>query len=192
MLSATAVKNILEILPRRTAGKLATLQCNSGLDPLDIANEHVKDYMNQAGEYNTNFYPLPTPPYVLIFHNSKNSVTTQSLNEHHFDAETENTCVRKLFESGNFPCKSYKDPTATEIFSAISASPNDENLSGLIVFFTGFANNDTLHVTTQSDTDSSFVRVEDIIWCMNDNCRGKPKVSDVFHSTSTTANIAIT
>ena len=124
----------------------------------------------------TQFYPLPTPPRVLIFYSTKDRLSPEeTVDGHKPDAEAEKDCLEKFFDERNIQPKVFKDPTAQQLFSAIEAAQTDSGLSGLVVFIMSHGEKGIVSVKGRPD----YVPLQDVIIHMN---RGpavnKPKVDD--------------
>lgn len=169
--STEMIRSILTILHREVALNLAKLQDNSNRVPRDYCNGLKRDFVDQAGSYVIDFYPLDKPPAVLIFYNT-NDRHTQELDVHTADAEAEKDCVYKFFTDRNFVCHTRRNPTAGDVFSAISHSQNDENLSGLIVFIMAHGHKGVISLKGHSEC----VPLNHIISYMCVSTAAKPKV----------------
>lgn len=171
------------------------LQCINKL-PRDmiISLCHKKDHNNQtaadlttdtfsrvqlkhAAADSINFYHLLTPPQVLIFYcPDNNGVFLGPKLPQKADQRSENitNTLEKYFTSKNYPCSVFRNPTATEIFSSISAATDGSNIAGLMVFLLSQPFDGVLRVKGIP----SFVSVDDLITQMSPpSTRDVPKVS---------------
>lgn len=165
--SAVTMKGILAILPKLTTVYISRMPNTKGRMAHDVAkSERIRRYLETGGSYPAEFYPLQTPPQILIFYSTKNRQSSES------GAEEEKDCVEQYFVENNFPCTVKKNPTEADIFSGISAAQDDSSLSGLVVFVMTHGQKGLVSV----EGDPDFLMIQDIITHMCRKTANKPKV----------------
>lgn len=166
------MKKIIAVLPRQAALDLSRVRDKRQKLVSDLANYGLaRDWLDQAGFYPMEFYPLFTPPRVLIFHSTMNQRPSESA-EH--GAENKVKTVEEYFRKRNFLCVVREDLTAEEIFSSISTAQSNAHLSSLVVFLIGEGEKEVMKV----QGEPGYVTTQEIIthMCCHTNTNGKPKV----------------
>jgi hypothetical protein len=165
------MKDLASFLPRRMMKDLSDIRDCDGKTARDLSIRFslTRDYLDQAGSYQVDIYPLKTAPHVLVFYSTTGRQFGDS--DPH-GAEKEKECVENFFTERNFPCSVEKNPTADRMFSSISKAQKDSSLTGLIVFVMSHGQNGMVAV----EGCPSHIKVDDIINSMCQATAGKPKV----------------
>lgn len=172
----TKVEKVVKALPRQVAGQLLPMRDNSGSTARDMAKTDLHcDYIDQIGSYPVDFYPLHSPPKVLIFYSTKNRQSLELLDGHRADSLEEKDCLQEYFIQRSIPFQIKKDPTSQEVFSAISSAQDDRTSSGLMVFIMCHGKEGVVEVAGPDEHNHLLLR--DVTTHMCRQMQGKPKVN---------------
>lgn len=172
--SADIVRHSISSLSRLAARKLAEL-VNDKYEGTSLESHGLeRDWLDQAGSFPLDFYPLPKPPRVLIFY----TTADREMGDKNNGANAEKKCVERYFEERNIHYESIEDPTTEVIFSTISAAQAHSDLSGLIVFLMTHGEKGTVRLGKNAE----IVSVQHIITHMCCRMNDKPKVCLTFTS----------
>lgn len=165
------MENIIRSISRESAQELKSAENEAGKIPQDLIKDELeRDWVNQFGSYDENFYTLLTPPKFLIFYVKEGRTATETINGCRADAEEEKRCVETYCKDKNIPFITKMDPTSEDVKSGISSALAEETLSGLIVFVMAHGIKGAIRL---SDAD---VTIEEIIAIMAERHPHMPKV----------------
>lgn len=174
--SAEFMRDIIAALPRELALDLSRVRDMEEKRARDRTGVGLlRDYLDQAGTFPTDFYHLLKPPTVLVFYMTKERQTSDS----DTDAEAEKACIEDFCTENGFPCTVKADLTAEDIFSGIEEALDDASLSCLMVFVMSHGSKGLIQVSTDETSTTDLITIKDITFHMSLRYREKPKVSPV-------------
>jgi hypothetical protein len=191
--SSETAKQIMAVLPRSLALRLSLYEDYLGRTPCDVetacaamrgqpySDDDIlrKDYVDQAGSFSQEFYPLVSLPKVIIFYSTTNRLSGPSTDGKETDAAAEKDCVEKYFTHRAFPTIVIKDPTKNDIYSIISDVADNMQETCLLVFIMTHGMKGLVIVKGNVEGQCDYLTIEEIMKHMCRKTKGIPKVSYV-------------
>ena len=167
------MESLLAEIPIQMALKLIEVKDRNRKTAAALASPGLKQDLLNKYYQAARFYHLETPPQVLVFYTTKGRLSEETVDGHKPDAEAEKDCIERFFIEKNIPCEVFKDPTAQQILSGITAAQTDSSLSALVVFIMSHGEKGVIFV----EGCPNFITLQEVISHMNRGAaNGKPKV----------------